>query len=44
MRRRFALISAVNQLKLSFTGIQKDFKLTEYEEVSFAVMRKELLK
>jgi hypothetical protein len=44
MRRQFALISAVNQLKLSFTGIQKDFKLTEYEEVSFAVMRKELLK
>lgn len=44
MRRKFALNSAENQLKMSFTGIQKDFKLTEYEEVSFASIRLKLLK
>jgi hypothetical protein len=44
MRRKFALNSAENQLKMSFTGIQKDFKLTEYEEVSFAAIRLKLLK
>ncbi|WP_204103797.1 MULTISPECIES: hypothetical protein [Spirulina sp. CCY15215] len=44
IRRKFALNSAENQLKMSFTGIQKDFKLTEYEEVSFAAIRRELLK
>ena len=44
MRRKFALTSAENQLKMSFTGIQKGLKLTEYEEVSFAAIRRELLK
>jgi hypothetical protein len=44
MRRKFALASGENQLKMSFTGIQKDFKLTEYEEVSFAAIRREMLK
>ena len=44
IRRKFALNSAENQLKMSFTGIQKDFKLTEYEEVSFAAIRLKLLK
>lgn len=44
IRRRFALASGQNQLKASFIGIQKDFQLTEYEEVSFAAIRRELLK
>ena len=43
VRRKFALASGENQLKMSFTGIQKSFKLTEYEEVSFSSLRKALL-
>ncbi len=43
VRRKFALTSGENQLKMSFTGIQKGFKLTEYEEVSFDAIRHELL-
>jgi len=44
MRRKFALASGKKQLKISFTGIQKDFQFTEYEEVSFADIMRELLK
>ncbi|MEA5487461.1 MULTISPECIES: hypothetical protein [Pseudanabaena] len=43
MRRKFALTSAESEIKTSFVGIQKAFKLTEYEEVDFVDITKKLL-
>jgi cofilin len=42
MKRRFTLNSAESKITTSFTGIQKSFNLTDYEEVNFDVITKEL--
>ncbi len=42
MKRKFALTNAVYQLKDAFRGIQKDFQLTDYTEINYEDIRREL--
>ena len=42
IKRKLALSFAKSQLKNAFTGIQKDFQITDYEEINYEAIRREL--